>query len=289
MREADASTSEPTSSRSIDRRAMLRRLAATGAVAWAAPEVLATKRASAMALSGCYVDYDFDDGTLQGWTVNGTGPARWQLSSLHTFSGSNSIWFGRAGTTSSLHPVAGQPSYHRSSRTSRGTLTSPATTASATDIICFHVRLAIENAVEYDTFRFSIVQGSTRVQLWDKHVPGFTVIDHPEDPDTEWDLYTTEGNWVEVDVTVGTPPGINLDNPVQFEFDFQTVDSRYNRTEGIYLDNIMLPCGETVGAPAASSGGSGLSLDAPIESDFQPGYKPPRRVLPPAEERPAPG
>lgn len=114
-----------------------------------------------------------------------------------------------------------------------------ATTASATDLICFQVRLAIESATQYDILRFFIVQGATRVQLWDKHQPGFTVIDHPQNPGPQWDLYTTNGNWVEVDVTVGTPPGINLANPVQFKFDFQTVDAQYNRTEGIYLDNIM--------------------------------------------------
>jgi hypothetical protein len=277
----------------MDRRTMLRRLAANGAVAWVAPEILATKRASAMALSGCYIDYNFDDGTLQGWTENGTGPARWQPSSLHTFSGSHSAWFGRTGTTDSLHPVAGQPSYNHPNRRGRATMTSPPTTASATDVVCFQVRLAIENSAQYDRFRFYIVQGATRVQLWDKHQPGFTVIDHPQNPGSQWDLYTTNGAWVEIDVTIGTPPGINLANPVQFEFDFQTVDRQYNRTEGIYLDNIMLPCG--VAAPPAttasrreSGSGSGLSLNSPASSGFQPGYRPPPKVPAPDVAREAP-
>ena len=267
---------------------MLRRLAATGAVAWAAPEILATKRASAMALSGCYIDYDFDDGTLQGWTTSGSGPAQWQVSSLHAYAGSHSVWFGRAGTTSSLHPVAGQPSFHRNNRTSSGTLVSPLTTATSTDVICFHVRLAIENATQYDVFRLFILQNGTRAQLWDKHQPGFSVIDHPQNPGTQWDLYTTNGGWVQVDVPIGTPPGIDLDDPVQFEFDFQTVDANYNRTEGIYLDNIMIPCGTTTGSVLLSnetqrSSGAGLDMEQPVRA-AQNGGGPPQ-LAPPSQER----
>lgn len=280
--EAETSTDRRDPATSLDRRAMLRRLAATGAVAWAAPEILATKRASAMALSGCYLDYDFDDGTLQGWTTSGSGPAGWQVSSLHAHTGTHSAWFGRAGSTNSLHPVSGQPSFHQNNRSSRGTLRSPATTASSTDVICFHVRLAIENATSYDVFRLFILQGSTRVQLWDKHQPGFTVIDHPENTGAQWDLYTTNGSWVEVDVPIGTPAGINLDNPLQFEFDFQTVDAQYNRTEGIYLDNIMIPCGSAGGSVIVSnrsqgSAGAGLSLDDPVRA-AQNGVGPPPEI-----------
>ncbi len=250
MNETVASYSEDRSDRLMDRRRVLCRLAATSAVAWVAPEVIATRRASALALSGCYTEYDFDDGTLQGWTTSGAGPSRWQLSSLHSNTGAFSAWFGRAGTTNSLHPIVGQPSFDRGGR-SRGTLTSPATTASSTDVICFQVRLAIESAVQFDVFRLFIAQGSTRVQLWDKHQAGFTVLDHPQNPGAPWDMYTTLGAWVEVDVDVGNPSGIDLTDPVRFEFDFQTVDAAYNRTEGIYLDNIMLPCSTSPGAPAA--------------------------------------
>lgn len=293
--EASASGSEREHAAGIDRRAMLRRLAATGAVAWVAPEVLATRRASAMALSGCYTEYNFDDGTLQGWTENGTGPSRWQLSTLHTFSGSHALWFGRAGTADSLHPIGGQPSYRQGFARSRSTITSPSTTASSTDVVCFNVRLAIENAAQYDRFRLFIVQGGTRVELWNKHAPGFTVIDHPENPGSQWDLYTTFGNWVDVNVAIGTPPGINLANPVQFEFDFQTVDGSYNRTEGIYLDNIMLPCSggatgaqATLGREVVTDRHSGLELRPPIDSGFDPGYRPVPEAAAPAETREPP-
>ncbi len=280
----------------MDRRTALRRLAATSAVAWVAPQVVATDRASAMAQSGCYTEYNFDDGTLQGWTENGAGSARWQVSGLHSFSGAYSLWFGRAGTSDSLHPIVGQPSYRRGSQTSRSTITSPSTAAASTDVICFQVRLAIESATQYDRFRLFIVQGGTRVELWNKHQPGFTLQDHPENSGAQWDMYTTQGQWVEVNVPVGTPPGVNLANPVNFEFDFQTVDGAYNRTEGVYLDNIMLPCGggaagvvATLGRSLASEGGSsGLELAPPLQSGFPPGYRPPAAAPAPADARPAP-
>ena len=118
----------PSAGQGMDRRTALRRLAATSAVAWVAPQVVATDRASAMAQSGCYTEYNFDDGTLQGWTENGAGSARWQVSGLHSFSGAYSLWFGRAGTSDSLHPIPGQPSYRRGTQTSRSTITSPSTT-----------------------------------------------------------------------------------------------------------------------------------------------------------------
>ncbi len=289
MTEAQASHSSRDEN-SLDRRALLGRLAATSAIAWAAPEILATKRASAMAHSGCYTDYDFDDGTLQGWTVNNAGQSGWQISGLHSFSGSSSAWFGRAGTSNSLHPTLGEPSYRHGNRRVRGTLTSPSTTVSSTDLVLFQVRLAIENSASYDTFRLYIIQGGTRVQLWDKSQGGFAVIDHPENPGSQWDLYTTQGAWNSISVTVGTPTGINLTNPVQFEFDFQSVDGVYNRTEGIYLDNIMLPCsGGTLGSPVASTQSRGSTLSAPLVSGFQGGYRPPPEAQAPAKGREPPG
>ena len=275
MNEATASTDQPTA-HALDRRAMLRRLAATTAVAWAAPEVLATSRASAMALSGCYTDYDFDDGTLQGWTANNWRAAGWQVSSTHSFAGGYSAWFGHASAFNSLYPVRGEPSYRQGRRAQRGTLISPATTVAATDVVAFHIRLAIESSPSHDRFHLYIVQGSTRVQLWDKSQGGFAVIDHPEGASTNWDLFTTQGSWASIEVTIGTPAGIVLDDPVQFEFDFQTVDGLYNRTEGIYLDNIMLPCS---GAATGAQGGS-----ATLDSGFPPGYQPPP-AAPIPEER----
>ena len=293
--EASASPRGRAAPDGIDRRTMLRRLAATSAVAWVAPQVIATDRASAMAQSGCYIEYNFDDGTLQGWTENGSGGARWQVSSLHAVSGAHALWFGRAGSSDSLHPVPGQPSFRVGTQRSRSTITSPPSSASSTDVVCFQVRLAIENATQYDRFRLYIVQGGTRRELWNKHQGGFTVIAHPENPGAQWDLYTTQGTWVEVNVPIGTPAGIDLSQPVNFEFDFQTVDGAYNRTEGVYLDNIMIPCGTGAGGVAATLGrslagrsSSGLELSPPLESGYPAGYRPPGAAPAPAEAREAP-
>ena len=72
MAEAAASSVEPGAG-TVDRRALLKRLAATSAVAWAAPEVLATRRASADPHTGCNTDNDVVDGSVHGRTVsNGT-------------------------------------------------------------------------------------------------------------------------------------------------------------------------------------------------------------------------
>lgn len=273
---------------------MLRRLAATSAAAWVAPQVIVTERASAMAASGCFIEYNFDDGTSQGWLINSQGPARWQISSLHAVSGAHAMWFGRANSSDSLHPVPGQPSY-RNNGNAQSTLTSPPSSASASDVVSFQVRLAIENSPQFDIFRLFIVQGGTRVELWNKHQGGFTVIDHPENPGTAFDLYTTNGSWVEISVPIGTPAGIDLTQPVNFEFDFQAVDRLYNRTEGIYLDNIMIPCptgtagaASAVGRSLASQSSSGLELSPPLESGYPAGYRPPAQVPPPGEPREAP-
>ena len=282
MAEAAASSVESDAG-TVDRRALLKRLAATSAVAWAAPEVLATRRASAAPLSGCYTDYDFDDGTFQGWTVSNGSGAGWQISSLHPNSGGYSAWFGRAGTSNSRHPIRGEPSFRYRSRSVRGTLTSPATLASSTDIVCFEVRLAIESAPQYDVFRFFIVQGGTRRELWTKSDGPFSVIDHPENPGQPWDLLTSNGSYAHVEVLIGTPSGIDLSNPVQFEFDFQSVDGNYNRTEGIYLDNILLPCGAAAPGPASSS--PTLSLPSATSND---GYVPPPTAPTPEQREPPP-
>lgn len=273
----EATASQPTRTDALDRRAMVRRLAAASAVAWAAPEMLATRRASAMAISGCSVTYDFDDGTLQGWVANNLRAAGWQVSAVHSLSGANSLWFGHAGAFNSLYPVRGEPSYRQGNHAQWGTVTSPPTTAASTDIVCFDIRLAIEATPAYDLLRLYIVQGAVRVPLWNKSQSGFAILDHPENRrGSQVEMLTTEGNWSHIEVTIGTPPAINLDNPVQFEFDFQTVDGNYNRTEGIYIDNINLPCGGGTGVSGGATRRSGeLTLSAPVDSGFLPGYRPP--------------
>lgn len=239
----------------VDRRRVLRRLAGLTALTFAAPQIVATRHAAAQTLSGCFVTYDFDDGTLQGWTTNGTGQARWRLDNLHPNSGTGSVWFGRAGTSNSLHPIVGERSYAVNSA-SRAQLVSPPMSLSSTDIVAFSVRLAIENHPSYDAFTLNIVQGNTRRTLWTKASGLFTVIDHPEAPwQNTYQLFTTFGGYAQQNVTIGSPQGIDLAQPVRLEFDMQVVDTLYNRTEGIYLDDIVVPCSAVTpaGAPSARS------------------------------------
>ena len=58
--EASASSRGRAAHDGVDRRTMLRRLAATSAVAWVAPQVIATDRASAMAQSGKIMSHSVD-------------------------------------------------------------------------------------------------------------------------------------------------------------------------------------------------------------------------------------
>lgn len=236
-----------------------------------------------MAVSGCTTVYAFDDGTLQGWTANNVGNAGWRVSSLQSNSGSYSAWFGNPSTSNSLHPNVGAPSF--SGGRSRGTLTSPPTTVSSTDLFSFDLRMAIESATQYDTFRLYIVQGGTRRELWNKSQSGFAVTNHPENPGAVWDLLTSNGTWATMTVTVGTPSGINLANPVQFEFDFQTVDGNYNRTEGVFIDNLTMSCAATLGTP--SEGGARSASVGRKIPPYLPGYAPPP-VATVSEEREPP-
>ena len=208
------------------------------------------------------------------------------------------MWFGRRGSRNSEHPVIGQDSYDWRGRSSRGTLTSPATTVSSSDVVQFHVRLAIESATQYDRFRLFIVQGGTRVEIWDKHQHGgqFDVLPHPQGG--PWEMYTTATStptgWAAITVLIGTPGTIDLTQPVQFEFDFQTVDGLYNRTEGIFIDRVMLPCAAApapvaaVGRTAASDANAGLSIEPPLQSNYLPGYRPPAEVIAPKKARTPP-
>ena len=238
----------------IDRRRILRRLAGLTALTFTAPQIVATRHAAAQTLSGCFVTYDFDDGSLQGWTANGNGQARWRLDSLHPNSGSGAVWFGRANTSNSLHPIVGERSYAVNAA-SRAQLVSPPLTLSSTDIVAFSVRLAIENHPSYDRFDLNIVQDGIRRTLWTKASGLFTVINHPEAPwQSTYGLFTTFGGYSQQSVTIGTPQGIDLSRPVRLEFDVQVLDTLFNRTEGIYLDDVVVPCSAVTPAGAAAAG-----------------------------------
>ncbi len=280
----NATPSSGSSSAVLDRRSVLRRLTGTAAAAWAAPSVLSISRASAATSSGCSNITAFDDGTLQGWSVTGSGAASWQVTTLQSMTGKHAVWFGNATTRDSLHPTINAASY--SGGRSSGTLTSATTTVASTDVISFDIRLAIESAPSYDVLRLFIVQGRRRRELWNKTMGGFPVLPHPENPQAQWDLLSTQGAWFTQSATVGTPAGIDLAKPVQFEFDFQTVDQYYNRTEGVFLDNITLPCSPANLAtvplgPSRTSNGVGM----PGLPANTVGWEPPGQLTAPSPKR----
>lgn len=283
----NATPQQGSSSALLDRRSVLRRLTGTAAAVWVAPSVLSISRASAATGSGCSTITAFDDGSLQGWRVQGRGPASWQVTTQQSMSGNHSVWFGMAGSANSLFPTQGAPSYGNGR--SSGTLTSPVTTATATDVISFDVRLAIESAAQYDVFRLFIVQGPQRQLLWDKSMGGFATGPHPEDTNAPWHLLHSGGGWTPQSITIGAPNGIDLAQPVHFEFDFQTVDRYYNRTEGIFLDNIMLPCAAPAMTAASDAVRSNNGVGIPGVPANDPNWVPPGLLNEPEPPREPPG
>lgn len=188
--------------------------------------------------SSCSAMHGFEDGTFQGWTVTGSGPATWHVVSSASSAGNNSVWLGSMGSADSLHPSLGADSY--SGPDSSRELTSPLVHAMDTDVVSFDIRLAIEQTPARDTFDLFVMQGASRFRLWRKGDGGFPVLPHPEN--AARNMSTTSGAFFSISVPVGTPgAGIDLANPVQFVFEFSG-DDALNRTEGIFLDQIEIPC-----------------------------------------------
>ncbi len=157
---------------------------------------------------------DFDDGMLQGWTVDTDGKnAKWQVDSAQAISPPNALYYGQL------------PDMNYNVGATFGSVTSPEIIAEPTDtVVLFFQRNAdIEPISSRDLLWLEVVQGSDATQIWDKGYEG--------GPGLGWKAVTLDIS----DVVSG---------PFQLRFQFDSVDDIGNFGAGVYVDDvrIQMPC-----------------------------------------------
>lgn len=209
-----------------NRRAFIQKsLVATG-IAWTAPIVTTLRDpiAAATGSGGCPYDFCFDDGTTEGWTIDntaGAGNGLWNVNNSRSTS-----------PTFSLHYGTGTGGNYVTGGTNSGTVTSPAfMVPAAGGSLTFNVWREIETFASgtWDEFSVSVL-------------PAGTV------------LYAVSADGG----TGGAFQAISLDlaafagTAIQIVFSFDTGDGNFNDFEGIYVDDVTIPCD----APPAGGGGT---------------------------------
>jgi len=222
-------------SRKVDqrRRDFVTKGVAAAGIAWVAPVVLADKAAAAAvgsALTGCL--YCFDDGTSEGWTLDGM----WNISSDRSVSPSFSLHYGTG--------IGGN--YDTPGSANSGSSVSPT----------FTVPTVGSTLLEFELWREVEVFASG---TWDE----FSVTVLPDG--TTIYAVSRDGG------TGGVFEHITLDlaawagQDIQLSFAFDTGDDNFNDFEGIYVDDILVP-----GDCPTTSGSTSLSLNRSAVSSFVP-------------------
>jgi hypothetical protein len=223
---------------------MMQRALVAGGVAWTAPVVMTLAEPVAAAtpsgLSSCPTVYCFDTGTTEGWSIDntaGSGGGLWGVSSGRSVSPSNSMHYGNG--------VGGT---YNTGAANGGTVTSPVFTLPASGAM----------DLEMDVWR--------EIELWtgNGNWDVFTISMLPTagPAATLYQVFHDGG-------TSGAFQRLTFDlsawasQSAQIAITFDTVDSAYNDFEGIWIDNISIPCS----TPPAAAGGAGLRA-------FTPGYTP---------------
>lgn len=229
------------------RRRLLQQSVAAAGVAWAVPVVstLREPAAAAVGSGGCPYVYCFDSGTTEGWTINnsaGAGNGLWKVSNARSVSPSFSLHYGNG--------VGG--TYDTGGRNS-GTVTSPVIgIPAAGGSLSFDLwrRVELFTSGTWDEFSVSVLPA------------GATIYAVSRDGGTG-------GIFVPIVLSLAAYAGQN----VQIVFTFDTKDGAANNFEGIYVDNVTVPC---ITPPAGSlgTGGSLRSLDAGGASDWFPDAEP---------------
>jgi hypothetical protein len=147
--------------------------------------------------------FNFDDGTLQGWSVDGL----WHVASHRSASAPNSVYYGDDTTMT----------FQTGSRTF-GALTSPVLILSAAPSLEFDYFKKTEGGSTYDklTVEISTDSGST-----------WTVLSTLPDFDTGF-------SFQQIDLAA------YANQPVHIRFYFDSKDSVGNDYEGCYIDNVLL-------------------------------------------------
>lgn len=250
--------SEPARDSTRNRRAFLQKSLVVTGVAWTAPVITSLNTPVAAAtgsLAGCPYTYCFDDGTTEGWVIDntaGSGNGLWNVNN------------GRSTSPSfSLHYGTGVGGNYNTGGTNSGTVTSPAfTVPAAGGDLTFNVWREVENfgSGSWDEFSVSILPSGT--------VEYAVAIDGG-----------TGGVFEPITIDLAAYAG----QAIQVVFAFDTGDANFNNFEGIYVDDVTVPCT----LPPAGGGGFGTP-NAAVRSSIGgagSGYFPQRSVPTQRESR----
>ena len=229
----------------LSRRALIQRAAVAGGVAWSTPVVTTLAQPVAAAtpsgLSNCPTIYCFDTGTTEGWTIDnsaGSGGGLWNVRSGRSTSPSMAMHYG-----------TGVGGTYNTGAANGGTITSPTFTLPGSGPMTMSLRVWRDIELwtgngNWDVFTITILPtaaaASTLYQVFHDGGTGgvFQTL--------SFDLSPWAGQSAQIAIT------------------FDTVDSAYNDFEGIWIDDVTIPCS----SPPVGAGGAGLRAAAP-------GYSPP--------------
>jgi len=173
--------------------------------------------------SGCTVandldcatcESDFDDATLQGWTVTSTCSPQinWQPDNTRAAAGTHSLYYGDP-VTQNYDCIGG---LHSGTATSKSITLQPGTVSTT-----FSVFIDTEGSTFYDLLGLWVMPAD--VQVWDRN------------DFTEGMAGNTNGMFIQqtVDLTA------YASQTIQLQFRFDTVDGIGNSTEGVYIDSMI--------------------------------------------------
>ncbi|MEY3011846.1 MAG: hypothetical protein RIT45_581 [Pseudomonadota bacterium] len=155
-------------------------------------------------------DFEKGAGSWQFTNTAGTGKG-WQItgSALQSKSPKGALYYG--------DPGAGNYNFGKSSGTAISpSLPVPSGTKSE---LRFWLWVDTESGSSYDKLSVYVVDGGTKKQIWSKSTSGFGT-----------------KKWIEVKTDMSTYAG----KSVQVEFNFDTVDSVANSTQGVFVDDFQL-------------------------------------------------
>jgi len=234
------------------RRRFLQRGAAATGVAWTTPIVIGALEPVAAAVSStCPVVYCFDDGTTQGWTIDntaGAGDGLWNINSSRSVSPPFSLHYGTG--TGGDYVTGGR---------NAGTVTSPSFVVPATGgALTFEVWREIETFAtgNWDEFSVSILPSGT--------VEYAVSIDGG-----------TMGLFEPIFIDLAAYAGMSI----QVVFAFDTGDANFNNFEGIYVDDITIPCDTPPPPSNLTANFIGLSARSVAPSFFPERAEPTAREL----------
>lgn len=217
-----------------DRRSFVKRTAAATGLVWVTPIVLGTLEpiAAATGSSGEPFTFDFDDGTTQGWVIDntaGSGNGLWNINAGRSVSPSFSLHYGTG--------IGGN---YNTGTTNSGTVTSPPfTVPSVGGFLTFEIWREVEvfGSGTWDEFSASILPSGT--------------VEYAVSRDGG-----TGGLFEPISIDLGVYAG----STIQVVFAFDTGDANFNNFEGIWVDNVSIPCENVPPANVLSANGS-LSTD----------------------------